>query len=408
MIRVCDDCVTYGNQCSGDYPCQVCIVSGRICTYWSSDTQADTSALRGSISSLHNPAPLLASTLDSESLEISPPHLAIPFRAGLHSLLGDLINGGTLNRFDAESTSNNALERTDSHSPDPVPLLEQYGPGAANTLAFFERQVNQRGGLVETFVCGTQLERRQALRQLSCHNGETNEADLPAEPMQLDTGEEAWAAWVSTIDSMMRTEAYALPEKNDPNEALVAEDTKDQENVVLNSRCDEILARIKEVVDHRRRNSVIKEDWSVQIEDACKAFFDATNLRKFITMYWLFWYPNCSIIHRPSFDMATVSVTLLLSMVLIGASVSPDECDRTPAKIWLDMAEEVVFGDEWLFEGNELPLDTAEEIAAGWKRLEALQAAYNLCVLQTWEGSAEAFRRIRRHRFTFVVAVSAT
>jgi hypothetical protein len=41
-------------------------------------------------------------------------------------------------------------------------------------------------------------------------------------------------------------------------------------------------------------------------------------------------------------------------------------------------------------------------------RVQALQAAYMVCLYQNWEGSDASKRRIRRYRFAALVSVSAS
>jgi hypothetical protein len=51
-----------------------------------------------------------------------------------------------------------------------------------------------------------------------------------------------------------------------------------------------------------------------------------------------------------------------------------------------------------------LPVNTP----ANRRKLQALQAAYLVCVYQNWEGTDAGKRRIRRHRFSTVVSVGVS
>lgn len=305
----------------------------------------------------------------------------------------------------------------------PTPLVARYESDVAEALKFFEAQIDGRRGLVDKFVCGTKLERQQAVRQISRPRRGTQDDHIsPSSALSMPRDEhDAWAAWVLCIDVMVNDEAYyPLGDSLQPENPLIDDpvfeskpiDDQMDENLdddidePLAGRTQEIVARLQEVTYYRPRNSIVKQQWSPDLEEQCREFFSPSNLRRCLMMYWLFWYPNSSIIHRPSFDPTTAAVTLLLSLVLTGASVSPDEQDREDSKMWLNLAEEVVFGDEWLFEGTVAPMADPAQLDVGWRRLEALQAALSICVLQSYEGTDESWRRIRRHRFTFVAAVS--
>ncbi|KAJ5764934.1 hypothetical protein N7520_004493 [Penicillium odoratum] len=79
--------------------------------------------------------------------------------------------------------------------------------------------------------------------------------------------------------------------------------------------------------------------------------------------------------------------------------------DNQNAEIWFDAVEEMVFDDESL---QEEYADARVNEGANGKsqKLEALQAAYLVCLFQNWEGSEITQRRIRRRRYNTVVAVT--
>lgn len=92
-------------------------------------------------------------------------------------------------------------------------------------------------------------------------------------------------------------------------------------------------------------------------------------------------------------------------MAIIGSCVLPNNQDNRNAAIWFNAVEEMVFDDELL---QEEYLDTRLAGNANGKphKLEALQAAFFVCLFQNWEGSESTQRRIRRRRYSTVVAVS--
>lgn len=78
--------------------------------------------------------------------------------------------------------------------------------------------------------------------------------------------------------------------------------------------------------------------------------------------------------------------------------------DNEDARIWFDCVEEMAFIDE------DFNSDTASlpscNITKRRRKIEALQAAYMVCLYQNWEGSDASKSRVRRHRFASLVSVS--
>jgi hypothetical protein len=84
--------------------------------------------------------------------------------------------------------------------------------------------------------------------------------------------------------------------------------------------------------------------------------------------------------------------------------------DNDDAKVWFNCVEEMVFTDDDFcrdrdppaFTDITLPVNTPDNR----QKLQALQAAYHVCLYQNWEGSDASKRRIRRHRFSTVVSTA--
>ena len=86
--------------------------------------------------------------------------------------------------------------------------------------------------------------------------------------------------------------------------------------------------------------------------------------------------------------------------------MSPDLVDRNDAKLWFNCIEEMVFTDDELCSEPLYALDTGVWIPTTQKRkVQALQAAFVVCLYQNWEGTDASKRRIRRYRFSTVVSV---
>ena len=168
----------------------------------------------------------------------------------------------------------------------------------------------------------------------------------------------------------------------------------------------EIVASIQDITCSKPRGSKIALNWSPLLQSMCYDFFSPTNLRKFLLLFWCCWYPNCPIIHKPTFVVSTASPMLVTSMILIGACLSPDSRDHAGANVWLTSVEELVFSedalyDHWYRGSTDSPWDRMKV----FDTLQIVQAAYLVCLLQVWEGSQESKRRIRRHRSATTIAV---
>jgi hypothetical protein len=168
-------------------------------------------------------------------------------------------------------------------------------------------------------------------------------------------------------------------------------------------KTNEIVVRIKEAVQMKPRNSIISFDWSPLLESMCVSFFNPLNIRRLIDLFWSGWYPHWPVIHRPTFDPSSTPVTLLASMMLIGACTSTNISDHRNANVWGNSVEEMVFTDEY-FCGNIIVF--AEKSHTGRRRLQALQAAHAICLDQYYEGDDVSKRRVRTYRYGAEVVVS--
>ncbi|KAF4953617.1 hypothetical protein FGADI_5953 [Fusarium gaditjirri] len=171
----------------------------------------------------------------------------------------------------------------------------------------------------------------------------------------------------------------------------------------------QILLDIKEIVTVKPRNSVVELEWSTVLEQACIQFFTPPNLRKYLALFWHIWHPNVNFVHRPTFDPVTSKSIFVACMALIGASVSPSKTDNEQAKIWFNCVEEIVFTDDDfcndpLNSQDTLLMNPTQNIS----KIQALQAAYMVCLYQGWEGIEANKRRIRRYRFSTVISASYT
>ncbi|GFG07768.1 hypothetical protein IFM61392_05026 [Aspergillus lentulus] len=199
--------------------------------------------------------------------------------------------------------------------------------------------------------------------------------------------------------------ADLLPETIDPS--LIHLSSSDGDIPV--HKADEITEHLRRTITTKSDKTIIKLDWSPAVQQSCSDFFSASNMRRFLEYFWSLWYPNCPIVHRPSFDLETARTALLCVMLIIGACLSPHEGDAQAAKMWLDSVEEMVFNDEAFMEKETSDTSSGQLYdKAEWmkKRVECIQSAYLVCSLQKREGSVEAQGRVRRYRHAALVMLA--
>ena len=172
----------------------------------------------------------------------------------------------------------------------------------------------------------------------------------------------------------------------------------------LSHKSLEIANLVEEVVRINPRNSAVSVPWDHGVHASCLHFFTPQRMRLYLELYWAIWHPNVNFMHRPSFDSASTKPVLLAAMVIIGACVAPRTSDSEEARVWFDCIEEIVFRDDDFCTLDED--DGAVRSFPSNERIQALQAAYMVCLFQNWEGSEASKRRIRRFRYSTVVAAS--
>lgn len=85
--------------------------------------------------------------------------------------------------------------------------------------------------------------------------------------------------------------------------------------------------------------------------------------------------------------------------------MSPERSNIEDARMWFNCVEELVFTDE---DFNSDLASTRSNPTLHRNIVQALQAAYMVCLYQNWEGSDASKRRIRRYRYSNLVSVSFT
>lgn len=169
---------------------------------------------------------------------------------------------------------------------------------------------------------------------------------------------------------------------------------------------DPLFKTTERILIGLRQTPTLSKTWCSLTEKLCLDFFSPSRIGSFLENFWTLWYPNCPIIHKPTFSMEHAPLSLLCPMIILGACTSPVATHRRSATAWLDPVEELVFTENlpWQF-----PIDQGNcnyKPSQRYNKLQCLQGAYLVCAYQNWEGTDETKRRIRRERFSILVTVS--
>lgn len=169
----------------------------------------------------------------------------------------------------------------------------------------------------------------------------------------------------------------------------------------LSMKSYEIVALVREVVSVKPRNSPVSLTWSSQLENMCIRFFSPQQIRLNLELYWAIWHPNVNFVHRPTFDPGTAKPVLIAAMCVLGARVSPENSHSESANVWRTCVEEIVFQDDDLCDDEK-----HSGHSPSLQRIQSLQAAFIVALFQNWDGDEATKRRIRRFRYSTMVAVS--
>ena len=301
------------------------------------------------------------------------------------------ISGGLSDHgFDGSSDGWHEFLNMDSRVQSPRAASED-GDEDGRSLNFLSN-FTSKTGLIASFDCGTLKQRWGVANNFS--NGIAglrpltySARTISAGPPVVNTGEAA------TSDNNIEY----------PAESAFRQWLSDP----LSLKSHQIVSSIEDIVLHKQKNSVVALSWSNTVQETCVRFFSPMNIRRYIHLYWAIWHPNVNIVHKPTFDSTCSKPELVAAMSLIGACVSPEPADLEGAKWWFNCVEEMVFNDEDLCD-DSLSSNSRDTGKASWRKekLRALQGAYMVCLYQNWEGTNASKRRIRRHRYSTVVAAA--
>ncbi|TEY36663.1 hypothetical protein BOTCAL_0544g00070 [Botryotinia calthae] len=164
----------------------------------------------------------------------------------------------------------------------------------------------------------------------------------------------------------------------------------------LEYRLQELISKLS--VTHQRLSDFCDEDLPPFSEEIKNVLFTVPNLIDFTRLFFDHWYPNCPIIHQPTYNLDTVSLPLLFVVFLIGAAYSSPRDTATLAKECGTLCEEFVFENEELKE-----MLRSDQYSEKSTSLQVIQAAFLVSVLRNWQNGELARKKMRNGRFSDIV-----
>jgi hypothetical protein len=125
--------------------------------------------------------------------------------------------------------------------------------------------------------------------------------------------------------------------------------------------------------------------------EVVRAVFTSNNIVQYLTAFFAYFHPHTPFIHRPSFNIETVFLPLLLAMSLLGSVFAAPQDDALSARYFFDLGEQHVFG--------LLHQMTIADSYSNDERIQLLQAAVLMHAIQMASNNDGIRLRIRTHRF---------
>jgi hypothetical protein len=134
-----------------------------------------------------------------------------------------------------------------------------------------------------------------------------------------------------------------------------------------------------------------------------KMLFTVPNLLEFTDLYFQSWPSECQLLHRPTFEVDTVSLPVLLAIFLIGATYSFPRDTASMARECFDLAEEFIFQHE---DFTSILQNEGKAMALTKSRVEILQAAALVETVHHGNFNSLSGRRTRVHRISQTIAAA--
>ncbi|KAH8802999.1 fungal-specific transcription factor domain-containing protein [Xylogone sp. PMI_703] len=169
-----------------------------------------------------------------------------------------------------------------------------------------------------------------------------------------------------------------------------------QGSVVLESRMSDIVSQLSITNSMLRSRHGFQGDFNIQLAESV---FTVANLRHFVRVYFDRFHGHIPIIHRPTFNIESASLPLLLALFLFGSQCSVPLDLATSTQKFLDIVEEFVFSHPTF--GRSFQYD--HEARSTSDTIQALQAALLVQIMQNSTNDITAQRRSRLERYPCLV-----
>jgi hypothetical protein len=415
-IRACDQCRQLKRACTFSQPCAPCASRNQVCKYsrpqesrldqannansFIDDISAFNTETNGTVEcrvsdDLVTPRGDIDNEFDMhiyesvfQTLDNTNDHSDSPmadFDHGIGSaLLSSQLNPDSRIQFSSWTSSSSLLIEHGLMAP----LCQRPTQLNINVLIQFPFLDNftKATGFVGSFGCGTKQQR----------------LFITSDPLKANPSENLSTLREGISDATMHWVDITRNALMQNNEIIA-------DPVVLLPVTHKIVHQIQETATNHYHRGSADITWSPLVEALCYRFFNPTNLQKFLALFWSCWYPNWPTIHAPTFKMKEKSPGLIAVMTLVGASLSPEERDHASAQVWFDLVEDLVFSDD-AFHDHDISNAWRDSTTTQRRStyLQVLQAAYCVCLYQTWEGSKQSKKRVLRQRFNDLVYVSVS
>lgn len=166
---------------------------------------------------------------------------------------------------------------------------------------------------------------------------------------------------------------------------------------------------IQGIIDRTTYLNISREE-EQHVSQQLSFLFTPSKMSRLSDLAFEFWYPHCPILHQGSFDPHTSPLSLVASVVIMGAMFSKDEREVNTAKFLLDLVELYVYSMDDLTDDYEIKqmlrasaFSGSDDIAISNLAFQHLQAAYIILCTQFWAGSMVSRKRAIDTRFATVV-----
>ncbi|KAF4459582.1 hypothetical protein FALBO_13654 [Fusarium albosuccineum] len=221
----------------------------------------------------------------------------------------------------------------------------------------------------------------------------TGDAALPC--LDLVSQEPSFPQEIVTLDSFFEQHEPSGRGEDGPRKWTIGRSHLENNDDVLEAKLKEIASAL---------SSTNCDDISFGAHqnrmDSIDLLFQRDKIGTFVSSYFTNWHHNCPLLHRPSFDISSISPPLLTAVALMGA-IYASKNSAAAARICLNAAETYIF-DHSQFRELTQGL-TQQALEHSFDHIAPLQAAIIISVLQHWENHSDSRHRIRLHRFPAIV-----